>query len=106
MNRHNGYISRCVLRSIGQAGPSATHRKDATVWEAVVEELLRYIGHLEAIQYAVVDMSGSYAKGVSANFGNAQLVYDMFNVIKYVVDDYEQIWKIASRADGVKRDQL
>jgi transposase len=47
--------------------------------------LLRNNGHPKAIQYVASDMSAAYIKGVSDNFGNAQVVYGPFHVIQYVV---------------------
>jgi transposase len=47
--------------------------------------LLRYNGHPKAIEHVAIDMSADYAKGVSDNLGNAQVVYDKFHVIQNVV---------------------
>jgi transposase len=84
----------------------ATPGKDASVWEAFAAELLRHNGHPKAIQYVAIDMSAAYIKGVSDNFGNAQVVYDKFHVIQYVVEACDQIWKIESRSNTGKREQL
>jgi len=48
--------------------------------------LLRHTGHPKAIQYVAIDMSSAYIKGVSDNFGNAQVVYDKFHIIQNVVE--------------------
>jgi len=44
--------------------------------------LLRHNGHPKPIQYVVIDMSPTYIKRVSDNFGNAQVGYDKFHVIQ------------------------
>ena len=41
-----------------------------------------------------IDMSAAYIKRVNDNFGNAQVVYDKFHVIQYVVEACDQIRKI------------
>jgi transposase len=43
---------------------------------------------------------------VSDNFGNAQVVYDKFHAIQYVVEACDRIRRIESRADAGKRDLL
>jgi transposase len=87
-------------------GPFATPGKDASVWEAFAAELLRHNGHPKAIQHVAIDMSAAYAKGVSDNLGNAQVVYDKFHVIQNVVEACDQVRKAESRADTGKRDRL
>ena len=84
----------------------ATPGKDASVWAAFAEELLRYNGHPKAIQCVAIDMSVAYAKGVSDNLGNARVVYDKFHVIQNVVEACDQVRKAESRADAGKRDWL
>ena len=68
--------------------------------------MLRHNGHPKAIQYVAVDISAACIKGVSANFGNAQVVYDKFHVIQNVVEACDQIRKIESRSDAGKRELL
>ncbi len=84
----------------------ATPGKDASVWQAFAAELLRHNGNPKALQDVAIDMSAAHVSGVSDNFGNAQVVYDKFHVIQYVVEACDQIRKIESRADARKRDQL
>jgi transposase len=84
----------------------ATPGKDASVWEAFAAELLRHNGHPKAIQHVAIDMSAAYAKGVSDNLGNAQVVYDKFHVIQNGVEACDQVRKAESRADTGKRDRL
>ena len=64
----------------------ATCGKDASIWEAFAAELLGDNWHPKAIQYVAIDMSAAYIRGMSANFGNAQVVYDQFHVIQNVVE--------------------
>ena len=68
--------------------------------------LLRHNGHPKAIQYVAIDMSAAYIKGVSANLGNAQVVYDKFHVIQNVVEACDQVRKAESRSNDGKREQL
>ena len=84
----------------------ATSGKDASVWAAFAEELLRHNGHPKAIQHLAIDMSAAYAKGVSNNLGNAQVVYDKFHVIQNVVEACDQVRKAESRADNGRQDRL
>ena len=51
-------------------------------------------------------MSAAYTKEVSDNFGNAQVVYDKFQVSQSVGAACDRILKIESLADVGKRDRL
>jgi hypothetical protein len=107
MNRRKGHNYLTVFANLlAKRVLFATPGKDASVWEAFAAEMLRHNGHPTAIQYVTIDMSAAYIKGVSDNFGNAQVVYDKFHVIQNVVEACDQIRKIESRADAGKRDQL
>ena len=64
----------------------ATPCKDVPVWEAFAAQLLRHNGLPKYIKYVAIDMSAAYIKGVSHNFGNAQVVYNTFHVIQNVVE--------------------
>ena len=107
MNRRKGHNYLTVFADLlAKRVLFATPGKDASVWEAFAGELLRHNGHPKAIQYVAIDMSPAYIKGVSDNLGNAQVVFDKFHVIQYVVEACDQIRKIESRADAGKREQL
>ena len=107
MNRRKGHNYLTVFADLlAKRVLFATPGKDASVWEAFAAELLRHNGHPKAIQYVAIDMSPAYIKGVSNNLGTAQVVYDKFHVIQYVVEACDQIRKIESRADAGKRDLL
>ena len=107
MNRRKGHNYLTVFADLlTKRVLFATPGKDASVWEAFAAELLRHNGHPKAIQYVAIDMSPAYIKGVSDNLGNAQVVFDKFHIIQYVVEACDQIRKIESRADAGKRDQL
>ncbi len=67
----------------------ATEGKDARVWEAFAEELLKHNGHPKAITQAAIDMSPAYVKGVRENFGNAEIVFDKFHVISQINEGVE-----------------
>ena len=102
MNRRKGHNYLTVFADLlAKRVLFATPGKGASVWGAFAGELLRHNGHPKAI-----DMSAAYIKGVSDNLGNAQVVYDKFHVIQYVVEACDQIRKIESRADAGKREQL
>ena len=107
MNRRKGHNYLTVFADlVAKRVLFATPGKDASVWEAFAAELLRHNGHPKAIQHVAIDMSAAYAKGVSDNLGNAQVVYDKFHVIQNVVDACDQVRKAESRADTGKRDRL
>jgi transposase len=48
--------------------------KDASVWKAFAGELQRHNGHPKANEYAAIELSAAYIKGVSDNLRNAQVV--------------------------------
>ena len=107
MNRRKGHNYLTVFADLlAKRVLFATPGKDASVWEAFAAELLRHNGHPKAIQYVAIDMSPAYIKGVSDNLGNAQVVFDKFHVIQYVVEACDQIRKIESRSDAGKRELL
>ena len=64
----------------------ATPGKEALVWAAFAEELLRHNGHQKAIHHVAIDMTASYTKCVSDNLGDAQVVYDKFLVIQNALE--------------------
>ena len=84
----------------------ASPGKDALVWEAFAAELLRHNVHPKAIVHAATGMSAAYIKGVSDNFGNAQVVDDKFPVIQNVVGACEQFRKSDSQCNARKCEQL
>ena len=107
MNRRKGHNYLTVFADLlAKRVLFATPGKDASVWEAFAAELLRHNGHPKAIQYVAIDMSAAYIKGVSANFGNAQVVYDKFHVIQNVVEACDRVRKLESRSNAGKRDLL
>ena len=107
MNRRKGHNYLTVFADLlAKRVLFATPGKDASVWEAFAAELLRHNGHPKAIQYVAIDMSAAYIKGVSANFGNAQVVFDKFHVIQNVVEACDQVRKAESRSNDGKRDLL
>jgi transposase len=107
MNRRKGHNYLTVFADLmAKRVLFATPGKDASVWAAFAEELLRHNGHPKAIHHVAIDTSAAYAKGVSDNLGNAQVVYDKFHVIQNVVEACDQVRKAESRADAGKRDRL
>ena len=51
---------------------------------AFSEALGRHNRHPKDIGQVAIDMSPAYIKGVSANFGNAAIVYDKYHVLSQV----------------------
>jgi transposase len=87
MNRRKGHNYLIVVADlVAKRGLFATPGKEASIWEAFAAELLRNNGHPKAIQHVAIDMSAAYAKGISDNLRNAQVVYDKFHVIQNVVE--------------------
>jgi transposase len=107
MNRRKGHNYLTVFADlVAKRVLFATPGKDASVWEAFAAELLRHNGHRKAIQHIAIDMSAAYAKGVSDNLGNAQVVCDKLHVIQNVVASCDQVRKAERLADAGKRDRL
>ena len=107
MNRRKGHNYLTVFADlVAKRVIFATPGKDASVWAAFAEELLRHNGHPKPIQYVAIDMSPAYIKGVSNNLGNAQVVYDKFHVIQNVVEACDRVRKVESRSNAGKRDLL
>ncbi len=61
--------------------------------------LLRHNGHRRAIQHVAIDRSAANIKGMSDNFENSRVVYDMFNVAYNVVEacEQERVWLTIGR---------
>lgn len=107
MNRRKGHNYLTVFVDlVAKRVLFATPGKDAAVWAAFAEEMLRHNGHPKAIQHVAIDMSAAYTKGVSDNLGNAQMVYDKFHVIQNVVEACDQVRKAECRANIGKWDRL
>jgi transposase len=107
MNRRKGHNYLTVFADLlAKRVLFATPGKDASVWEAFAEELLRHNGHPKAIRRVAMDMSAAYTKGVASNLGNAQVVYDKFHVIQNVVEACDQVRKAESWSDAGKRELL
>jgi transposase len=80
----------------------AVEGKDASVWQRFAEELGNHNGHPRAVTMVAIDMSRAYAKGVRENFGNAQIVFDKFHVVKAV----DEVRRKEARVDAQAREQL
>ncbi len=107
MNRRKGHNYLTVFADLlAKRVLFATPGKGASVWESFAAELLRHNGHPKAIQYVAIDMSAAYIKGVSDNFGNAQLVYGQYHVIQNIVEACDGVRKVESRSNAGKREQL
>ncbi|MFM2167534.1 MAG: hypothetical protein RIS79_1905 [Verrucomicrobiota bacterium] len=107
MNRRKGHNYLTVFTDVvAKRVLFATPGQDASVWAAFAPELLWHNVHPKAIQRVAIDMSAAYAKGVSDNPGNAQVVYDKFHVIQNVVEACDQVRIADCRADAGKRDRL
>jgi transposase len=107
MNRRKGHHYLTVFADlVAERVFFAPPGKDATVWAAFAAVLLRQNGHPEAIQHVAIDLSAAYAKGVSDNLGNTQVVYEKFQFIQNVMEACAQVRKVESRADAGKLDRL
>jgi transposase len=107
MNRRKGHNYLTVFADlVAKRVLFAMPGKDASVWAAFAADLLRHNEHPKAIQHVAINMSAAYAKGVSDNLGNAQVVCDKFHIIQNVVEACDQVRKAESPADAEKRDRL
>ena len=107
MNRRKGHNYLTVFADLkARRVLFATEGKDASTWEAFVEELLKHNGHPKAITQAAIDMSPAYIKGVKANLGNAEIVFDKFHVIREVNEAVEKVRRLEAQAPGGAKDWL
>lgn len=107
MNRKKGHNYLTVFVDLAAKRVLlAVEGKDAGVWERFAEELGRHNGHPKAITQVAIDMSPAYVKGVRKNFGNAELVYDKFHVVRQVSEGVEAVRRAEARQDAQARAQL
>lgn len=107
MNRKKGHNYLTVFADLGAKRVLlAVEGKDAGVWERFAEQLGRHNGHPKAITQVAIDMSPAYVKGVRQNFGNAELVYDKFHVVRQVSEGMEAVRRAEARQDAQARGQL
>ncbi len=104
MNRRKGRNYLTVFPDlVAKRVRFATPGKDASVWPTFAAELLRHSVHPKDIRHVTINMSAAYAKGVSDNSGNTQLVYDKFQVTQNVTKACDQVRKTKSRAYAESR---
>ena len=107
MNRKKGHNYLTVFVDLAAKRVLlAVEGKDAGVWGRFAEELGKHNGHPKAITQVAIDMSPAYVKGVRENFGNAELVYDKFHVIRQVSEGVEAVRRSEVRQDVQARAQL
>jgi transposase len=107
MNRRKGHNYITVFADLlARRVIFATEGKDAQVWEAFAEELLKHNGHPKAITQAAIDMSPAYVKGVRENFGNAEIVFDKFHVISQVNEGVEKVRRLEAQASDYGKQAL
>jgi transposase len=107
MNRRKGHNYLTVFADlVAKRVLFAIEGKDAAVWKAFADELLKHNGHPKSVTQAAIDMSPAYKKGVKENFGNAQVVFDKFHVVSQVVDGVEEVRRLESRSDAQAKRQL
>src|SRR5208282_4173254 len=107
MNRKKGHNYVTVFADlVGRRVLFGVEGKDAGVWEVFADELHAHNGHPKAITQVAIDMSPAYIKGVSRNFGNAQLVFDKFHVIQAANEGVESVRRLEVHEDEQKRQQL
>jgi transposase len=107
MNRRKGHHYLTVFADLkARRVLFAAEGKDASTWEAFVDELLKHNGHPKAILQAAIDMSPAYIKGVKENLGNAQIVFDKFHVVREVNEAVEHVRRAEVQASAWGREQL
>ena len=107
MNRRKGHNYLTVFADLkARRVIFATEGKDASTWEAFVDELLKHNGHPKAITQAAIDMSPAYIKGVEENLGNAQIVFDKFHVVREVNEAVEKVRRLEAQSSGAGRHWL
>ena len=107
MNRKKGHNYLTVFVDLqAKRVLLAVEGKDSGTWARFAEELGRHNGHPKAITRVAIDMSPAYIKGVSQNFGNAQLVFDKFHVIQAANEGVESVRRLEVHEDEQKRQQL
>jgi transposase len=107
MNRKKGHNYLTVFVALqAKRVLLAVGGKDASVWERFAAELGNHNGHPRAITMGAIDMSPAYQKGVRENFGNAQIVFDKFQVVSQVVKAVDEVRRKEARADDSARQQL
>ena len=64
INRRKGHNYLKVFADLIANPPLyATRQKDASIWKAFAEELLKHNGHPKVIQHMAVEINAAYAKG-------------------------------------------
>ena len=107
MNRKQGHNYLTVFVALqAKRVLLAVEGKDASVWERFAEELGNHNGHPRAVTMVAIDMSPAYASGVRENFGNAQIVFDKFQVVSQVVKAVDEVRRKEVRVDAQAREQL
>jgi len=107
MNRKKGHNYLTVFVDLAAKRVLlAVEGKDAGVWERFAEQLGQHNGHPKAITQVAIDMSPAYKKGVQENFGNAELVYDKFHVVRQVSEGVEAVRRAEARQDPQARAHL
>lgn len=107
MNRRKGHNYLTVFADLkARRVIFATEGRDASTWEAFVDELLKHNGHPKAITQAAIDMSPAYIKGVKENLGNAEIVFDKFHVVREVNDAVEKVRRLEAQASASSKQWL
>jgi transposase len=107
MNRRKGHNYLTVFVDLqAKRVLLAVEGKDAGVWERFAEQLGKHNGHPKAITQVAVDMSAAYAKGVTENLGNAELVFDKFHVVGQVSQAVDEVRRAEVRQDADARATL
>jgi transposase len=107
MNRRKGHNYLTVFADlVARRVLFATEGKDASTWQAFVDELVKHNGHPKAIRQAAIDMSPAYIRGVKDTLGNAAIVFDKYHVVCQVSEGVEEVRRLESRGDAQARQQL
>jgi transposase len=107
MNRKKGHNYVTVFADLlNKRVLFGTEGKDGSVWGTFAQELQAHNGHPKAVTQVAIDMSPAYVKGVRANFGNAELVFDKFHVIQEANAGVESVRRLETQQDELKAQQL
>lgn len=70
-----------------------TEGKDHSTVDRFAADLRRHNGDAENIDFASMDMSRSFIKGVKENFPNAEITFDKFHIIKPINEAVNEVRK-------------
>jgi transposase len=84
----------------------ATEGKDQETWKGFSEDLARHGGDIQKIEYASMDMSGTYKAAAREYAPQAVKVFDKFHVIKLANDALDQVRRTECRNHEFYRNEM